>query len=179
MSFSHIPSRSKQKQNWDTSVSLSITWVKLMNCLTLNTKGKPRCMIATKTVWASPLPTSAPRLASVTVRWWGEQNGAWTCRHLSLQICARGSNFPFALWQKRHWSLGSVCLRTVFDPYQECNGTEGRKKERKQCKRNGRPKRPTHISSLLTGLRVTPGILVKVYAEVSVGVAFKRMKEIG
>lgn len=57
---------------------------------------------------------------------------------------------------------------------------EGRKKrERKQCKRNGRPKRPAHISSLLTGLRVTPGILVKVYVEVSVGVAFKRMKEIG
>lgn len=54
-----------------------------------------------------------------------------------------------------------------------------KKEERKQCKRNGRPKRPAHISSLLTGLRVTPGILVKVYAEVSVRVAFKRMKEIG
>lgn len=106
-------------------------WVKLMNCLTLDTKGKPRCMIATKTVWASPLPTSAPRLASVTVWRWGEQNGAWTCRHLALQICARGSNFPFALWQKRQRSLGSVCLRTAFDPYQECNGTEGRKKREK------------------------------------------------
>lgn len=56
---------------------------------------------------------------------------------------------------------------------------EKKKEERKQCKRNGRPKRPAHISSLLTGLRVTPGILVKVYAEVSVRVAFKRMKEIG
>lgn len=56
---------------------------------------------------------------------------------------------------------------------------EEKKRERKNCKRNGRPKRPTHISSLLTGLRVTPGILVKVYVEVSVRAPFKRMKEIG
>lgn len=56
---------------------------------------------------------------------------------------------------------------------------EDKKKKRKKCKRNGRPKRPAHISSLLTGLRVTPGILVKVYVEVSVRVPFKRMKEIG
>lgn len=39
---------------------------------------------------------------------------------------------------------------------------------------------PAHISSLLTGLRLTPGILVKVYVQVSVRVAFfKKMKEIG
>lgn len=56
---------------------------------------------------------------------------------------------------------------------------QDKKRERKKCKRNGRPKRPAHISSLLTGLRVTPGILVKVYVEVSVRVPFKRMKEIG
>lgn len=56
---------------------------------------------------------------------------------------------------------------------------EEEKKKRQKCKRNGRPKRPAHISSLLTGLRVTPGILVKLYVEDSVRVGFKRMKEIG
>lgn len=168
--------------SWDSeNVSLSITrLVQLMNCLKLNMKGKPLCTKATKTVWASPFHTSAPNRPQTK---WGEQNGptARTCRRWSAQICPRGSNSRFALWYKRQWSLGSVCLRTAFDLFQECNGTGGRekKKERKKCKRNGRPKRHAHISSLLTGLRVTPGILVKLYVEVSVRVPFKRMKEIG
>lgn len=45
--------------------------------------------------------------------------------------------------------------------------------------RNGRPQKPPRISSLLTGLQVTPGVLVKVYTQVSLWVPSERMKEIG
>lgn len=51
--------------------------------------------------------------------------------------------------------------------------------EKKEMQTKWEAQGPAHISSLLTGLRVTPGILVKVYVEVSVRVPFKRMKEIG
>lgn len=140
--------------------------------------GKHLCVTATKTVWASPFSHLCTKLTS---SWWAG------CKAVQRGPTAQRSSTPslpadqtfILLFGENDTDSWQRLLRTAFDLFQECNGTGGRKRERKKCKRNGRPERPAHISSLLTGLRVTPGILVKVYAEVSVRVPFKRMKEIG
>lgn len=124
-------------------------------------------MKGAKTARASPFHTPTP-CQPHSIKWWEKANRAW----MTLQIHALGTSFPFVLCliktTTRSWQL----QQHLTSP-QECSGTREWKK-RKQCKRNGRPERPAHISSLLTVLRLTPGILVKVYVQVSVRVAFKK-----
>lgn len=65
----------------------------------------------------------------------------------------------------------AVVASTAFDLVSRMQWTTRMKKER-ATQTKWEAQGPAHISSLLTGLRLTPGILVKVYAQVSVRVAF-------
>lgn len=143
------------------NASLSITLLMMpMKCSKLNTKGGAHCCYTSSGISFSPLYA---KTASFTIKWWEEANRG-----------ALGKSFPFVLvFIKQTTRSWQRFLQQHLTSPQECNGTRGWKK-RKQCKLNGRPERPAHISSLLTVLRVTPGILIKVYVRVSVRVAFKK-----
>lgn len=148
-----------------------------MKCLRLDTEGKPRCLIATKTVWAFtfahlciyPPPSITERRAEKTD----------FADDLSDYIRARASHSRFgSLIETAAESWQHLPPNSVW-PLSRMQWNRRKTRRRRTKKRNGRPKRLAHISSLLTGLRATPGILVKVYVEVSAGVAFKRTNEIG
>lgn len=84
----------------------------------------------------------------------------------------------FFLYKNNNTHL-AVVASTAFDLFSRMQWTRRMKKEN-AMQTKWEAQCPTHISSLLTGLRLTPGILIKVYVQVSVRVAFlKKMKEIG
>lgn len=89
----HWPKPQKQRHHswlWEI-VSTSVTCeAKLMKCLRLNTKGKPCCLIATKTVWAFTFAHLRINLSSVMARWnITDSKTSRTRRRLSDYIGAR------------------------------------------------------------------------------------------
>lgn len=85
--------------------------------------------------------------------------------------------FFFLFYKNDNMHL-AVVASTAFDLFSRMQWTRRMKKE-KAMQTKWEAQWPAHISSLLTGLRLTPGILIKVYVQVSVRVAFlKKWKKL-